>query len=339
MDLDNLDLTDLAMVTKLWKTLELNKIGILLLKPWIIRREGRAILELQKDAKLRLAQTEKEVEGIKNGNLILDENYRLSPVGPMNTSNVDLSSLSEKVLINEIPKLLSKEINISKAILHAEEALINDRGIPSEQQIDKDWLNQWSEYTGLISTEILQALWGRILAAEVKSPGQYSLRTLTFLKNLSKKEAELISKLAPFVIDDFVVRNMACVTEQLSLGSLLNLQELGILQSVEAIGMESIISSDYTDRFECFLISGKTLLIIKSPNSAQVLKLPVYVVTSLGREIVSIIDANIDKVYLHQVSQYISKQGFKVEVALSWYKDTDGEIHLETKQFEAKQEA
>ncbi|MFZ4702978.1 MAG: DUF2806 domain-containing protein [Candidatus Methylumidiphilus sp.] len=44
-----------------------------------------------------------------------------------------------------------------------------------------------------------------MLAGEVKSPGNYSIRTLEFLRGLSKEEAEIISKMAGYVIQDRII--------------------------------------------------------------------------------------------------------------------------------------
>ena len=96
--------------------------------------------------------------------------------------------------------------------------------------VDEDWLFRWRDAASLVSSEELQALWGRVLAGEIKSPGSFSLRTLEFLKNISHEEALTIAKLAPFVIDDnCIFRNEKLLdSEGITFGFLLKLQNLGI---------------------------------------------------------------------------------------------------------------
>lgn len=70
------------------------------------------------------------------------------------------------------------EINSSIALLYAEEQLSNDSQVPPPETVDDDWFNTWRDYAGRVSAEKMQRLWGSVLAGEIKSPGQYSLRTL-----------------------------------------------------------------------------------------------------------------------------------------------------------------
>src|SRR5438132_11151718 len=44
----------------------------------------------------------------------------------------------------------------------------------------------------------MQGLWSRVLAGEANSPGTYSKRTVNFLSDLDKNDAELFTKLCGF---------------------------------------------------------------------------------------------------------------------------------------------
>ena len=97
---------------------------------------------------------------------------------------VDFQSLVEASVRSNATQEARKEINVSKAIIYAEEALANDAQVPPGRSIDEDWLFAWRDYAGRVSTEDLQKLWGNVLAGEVKSPGTYSVRTLEFIRGL-----------------------------------------------------------------------------------------------------------------------------------------------------------
>ena len=210
------------LVTKLWETLAEKGIGSLL-TPWQARREGRARNEIRRDELLMLAQAETDAADIRAGRkqLLVDGTLLL-------TTNIDASAITiEGRLVDRIePKLgLSQAINVSgmtaaterarseinsaKAVLHAEEQLAGDTQQPPTREIDEDWLFAWREYAGRVAAEDLQRLWGSVLAGEVKSPGQYSIRTLEFLRTLSKAEAETISQLARYSIDGRIARKQA----------------------------------------------------------------------------------------------------------------------------------
>ena len=58
------------LVIKLWETIADKGIGSLL-KPWQIRREGRAFLDVRRDEMLALAQVEVDTASIRGGHQLL----------------------------------------------------------------------------------------------------------------------------------------------------------------------------------------------------------------------------------------------------------------------------
>ena len=80
-----------------------------------------------------------------------------------------------------------KQLNIESITAYAAEELKNEEPI-SNEPLDEDWTNRFFNIAEDISSDEMQALWGRILAGEIKEPKSYSLRTLELLKNLSKKK-------------------------------------------------------------------------------------------------------------------------------------------------------
>ena len=65
----------------------------------------------------------------------------------------------------------------------------------------------------------MQDLWSRVLSGEANAPGTYSKRTVNFLSDLDKADAELFAKLCGFgwVIGDFVPLAEAKVRDFMSL--------------------------------------------------------------------------------------------------------------------------
>ena len=78
----------------------------------------------------------------------------------------------------------------------------------SSELPDDDWIARFFDYSKDVSDEHVQYLWGRILSREIQQPRTFSVRTLNFLRNLSRSEAELIEKLAPYAVRherDFII--------------------------------------------------------------------------------------------------------------------------------------
>ena len=95
-----------------------------------------------------------------------------------------------------------KQRNIqSVASMAAEE--IKDKEV-QDHEIDHDWTARFFLDVQDVSSEQMQQLWEKILAGEVETPRQTSLRTLSILKNMTQKEAKLISNIAQFVTGDFI---------------------------------------------------------------------------------------------------------------------------------------
>ena len=133
-------------------------------RPWQMRREGRALADVRREDSLSLAQTERDVEDVRSGRKNFDANYQLvalhEPASPLAV-----------VHRNRIAQEVRSEVNVSKALLRAEAELEDDPQTPPDRTVDEDWLFRWRDAAGTVSTEDLQTLWGRVLAGKIKSPG------------------------------------------------------------------------------------------------------------------------------------------------------------------------
>ena len=64
--------------------------------------------------------------------------------------------------------------------------------------MDNDWIDNFFDKCRIICDDEMQGLWSRVLAGEANSPGSYSKRTVNFLSDLDKTEAELFTKLCGY---------------------------------------------------------------------------------------------------------------------------------------------
>jgi len=80
--------------------------------------------------------------------------------------------------------------NVTNALEFAYEDMSASASEPvSEAPVDLDWFNVWRGAAGAVTNVDLQQLWGRVLSAETRVPGSFSLRTLAFLSTMSSHEA------------------------------------------------------------------------------------------------------------------------------------------------------
>ncbi|MCH1929244.1 TIGR03899 family protein [Shewanella sp. A25] len=61
-------------------------------------------------------------------------------------------------------------------------------------ELDPDWSHQFFLMAEQIHNRKMQDLWARILASEIVNPGNFSLRTLALLKQLTHREAQILEK-------------------------------------------------------------------------------------------------------------------------------------------------
>jgi hypothetical protein len=325
------DLPGEKLLIKMWETLTEKSIGSLL-SPWHEVRKGQARIEVRRQELLMLAQAKIDAADIRAGRKRLHHDGSLRLVGndrkALDSSataaasvriepKINLQSLAEVSVSIEAAEVIRSEINVSKAVIFAEECLANDPQIPPERTVDEDWLFTWRGYAGKVSAEDLQRLWGNILAGEIKSPGNYSLRTLEFLKGLSTIEAELIAKLAPFVIESIIVRSQKQHLEEqgVSFDMLLKLQELGIVSGAEAIGLTMSYKALTPEKFlRAFRSNGKAL-IIEHEDPNKVLTIEVYMLTMIGAQLLSLGSFEPNIQYLRLVGREVAAKGFTASLA------------------------
>ncbi|WP_435234501.1 DUF2806 domain-containing protein [Psychromonas sp. PT13] len=313
------------LLEKMWETLAEKGIGSLL-RPWQEKRVADARAEIRRKEMLLIAQTEVEVASIKSGNSCfqlkpdvkslnapadrVDESGRIEPT-------IDLSELASIVGNNDFSEAIRKETNVAKSILVAEDILSQDQQEASDTPLEDDWLFSWREYAGKVSADELQDLWGRILAGEVKQPGTYSMRTLEFLKGLSKSEADLISKAARFVIDGRIYREKEVFLEAdgLYFSQLLFLQDIGILSGVDALGLTTTYKSVDENKYYKGLIASNKIILLEHENKSKTAEANVYLLTRVGGELLKLASFGVNTDYFDSVAMDYAKKGFNVKTA------------------------
>ena len=317
------------LLIKLWDTLAKDGVGSLA-SPWQIKREGKAHAEVRREEMLMIAQTEVEVEQIKQGKmkrlpdgklLELNTSDSLTPqesVGRMEPS-LSLDAFSEKIEQQNKAKEIQQEININKTIVLAEEELLRSKQEPSEKEVDSDWLHRWRDHAKTTNNDELRQIWARTLAGEIKAPGSYSLRTLEFIKNLSQDEAQAISKLGKFVINSSIFKCPHLKLQGVDFGFLLQMDDLGIVNGVQGgqvSGLELSLPSREKEKYSNGLVNRNQILLIEGKDPTKIMKLECYQISKIGSEVLSLGDFSADEVYMKEIGEQIKKQGFDVKIAL-----------------------
>lgn len=310
------------LLIKLWETLADRGVGSLL-TPWQILREADARIEARRRELIMLADAERKAEDIRKGHRRLLEDGTISELSDKEVTAVSdgTETIEKAAETRRRSDRIREEVNVNKAIIHAEEALTEDPQEPPDRNIDDDWINRWKEYASKVSADDLQQLWGKLLAGEVKSPGRYSLRTLDLLRNISKDEAKLIETAAQFNIASCIAgeEDEILAKEGITFSKLLFLQELGVIVGVEAIGMTREFCSTIEGSFQQALLSNGKVLLVTHVDVEKKLELSSYGLSSVGEQIFSLGAFQPNEEYLVSIAKKFVNKGFTVELG-DWTK-------------------
>lgn len=109
---------------------------------------------------------------------------------------------------------------------------LNEDGNPDS--MEDDWITNFFDKARIVSDDEMQMLWSCVLAGEANRPGTYSKRTVNFLSDLDKSEAELFSKLCGFAWDIgpliFDEKGEIYNREGVDFGTLTHLDSIGLIQ-------------------------------------------------------------------------------------------------------------
>ena len=243
-------------------------------------------------------------------------------VGPMTLESL-IRDAGAKFSAREI----TRYVNLQRIAMHAEEqaAAVGDEDV-SDEPLDDDWLSRWRENAQDVSSEHMQKVWARILTEEAKTPGTYSMRTLEFLRNLSKNDALKIAAIGPFLLNrEWIYRaDEIFKRRQITFSFLLELQEIGILGGVDSLGLsltlETVSSSNYLTALTCH----ERALLISRATLEPKLTIPIAKVTKLGREVLALGTYTADKEYLMDIAAQAKSKGFSVKYG-NWILKTPNE--------------
>ena len=110
-------------------------------------------------------------------------------------SEIEITDLHRRAADRWINEEARRQKNIEDITAQAAENLAPDAR-PNE--MEDDWIVNFFDRCRIVSDTEMQNLWSRVLAGEANSPGTFSNRTVNFLSDLDKSEAESFRTLCNF---------------------------------------------------------------------------------------------------------------------------------------------
>ena len=110
-------------------------------------------------------------------------------------SEVEITDLQRRSERRRLEEDTKQQKNIEDIITNTEPHLNEDA---KPDTMDDDWVANFFDKCRIVSDGQMQSLWARVLAGEANAPGTYSKRTVNFISELDKGEADLFTKLCGF---------------------------------------------------------------------------------------------------------------------------------------------
>ena len=157
--------------------------------------------------------------------------------------------------------------------------------------IENDWLVNFFDKCRIVSDNQMQELWSRILAGEANSPGTYSKRTVNFLSDLDKTDADLFTKFCGFVwvIGGFVPLVLNEKAEiynkhEINFNSLNHLDSIGLIQ----FGGMMVTSVELPKKRFPVSYYGRPLTLEMPQDTDNQLDIGKAILTRIGKELAPI---------------------------------------------------
>lgn len=202
----------------------------------------------------------------------------------------------------------------------------------ADEAPDEDWVSRFFDSAQDVSSEEMQNLWGRILAGEIKQPGTYSLRTLEFVRNLTRADAELIESVGKLAFSygstDFIPAQDKDALEQCGIfqGHHFSLSELGVMYPTDL----QLRLFREKEKEQEVLLSGQLLVLVSRGEIASEVQLKIWKFTAIGSELIKLLQSAEDVGLLEKVASYFVKKKGSAELAKVLEKFPDGNIRYQT---------
>lgn len=209
-----------------------------------------------------------------------------------------------------------KQINTASVVIEAIDVLktlpppeplpVGATAEAEQDNIDEDWMNQFVRFAEDASSERLQQIWGRVLAGEMVKPRSFSRHTLRFISELDGEAAENCEFVGRHVVKDWLLNDEKWQEESGFLVSI-DLQRLGVLGGVGTAATQNFtIGVDGTTA-----ITGKSWGILVRGTPGISLSFPVFVLTRMGQEVMSLLNVADEAQSLREVAGRLDKTGLE----------------------------
>jgi hypothetical protein len=216
----------------------------------------------------------------------------MSDTENISNNEESLKRVGERIVFQEI----QKQQNIDTIVYVAWKELEKEQSV-SEEPVDKSWSFRFFQDAANVCDSDVQKIWGKILASEVKQPRSCSLRTLETLKNISKKEAELFTKISTLVLCDggncFIPDEEILYKKYgITLDDFLNVKEYGLIDVTPMLALNFTMQKD---KQKASLYNKQIVGVLSAIGNSVNIELSQFSLTEAGTQLYKILNLNTNR--------------------------------------------
>ena len=200
-------------------------------------------------------------------------------------SEIEITELHRRAARRWIEEEAQQQKNMEDITAKAVPQL-NENSNPDS--MENDWIVNFFDKSRIVSNDEMQELWSRVLAGEANTPGTYSKRTVNFLSDLDKSEADLFTKICGFVWNIGELKPLVFDPESeiynrhgINFNSLIHLDSIGLIQFN---GTTSFLTKKLPKRLVLFYY-GRRLDLEMSKDTGNNLPIGKTLLTRIGQEL------------------------------------------------------
>ena len=203
-------------------------------------------------------------------------------------SEIEITDLHRRAVRRWIEEEAQRQKNMEDITAKALPQL-DEKATPDS--VEDDWLVNFFDKSRIVSDNEMQELWSRVLAGEANTPGTYSKRTVNFLSDLDKADAELFAKLYGF---GWMIGNVVPLVfdfqaeiynkHGINFNSLSHLESIGLAQFDS---VASLVQRNLPKKFAVHYY-GKPLKLEMPKDTDNELEIGRVLLTKIGQELAPI---------------------------------------------------
>lgn len=203
-------------------------------------------------------------------------------------SEIEITDLHRRAMHRFVEEEAQRQNNMED-ITEKAFSKLDDDSDPSK--MDDDWVTNFFDRSRIVSDDEMQELWAKVLAGEANAPGTYSKRTVNFLSDLDKRDAELFQNLCSFgwIVGSFtplVFDSQADIYNQkgINFNSLTHLDSIGLIQFQNLAGFQRTGLPKSFQVYYC----GQPITLEMPEQEGKDLPIGKVLLTQVGKELVPV---------------------------------------------------